>query len=214
MTRPTAVVIIAPLLAVWAAAAGCQGDGNVSVLGYSTAPPFDPTIRTVYLPVFKNVTFHTSPSRGIEVDLTEAIKRELNTRRTPMRVVSDCAQADTELVGTITKMAKGPYNRTPLNFNREFDVIIDCQVVWRDLRTGRGLGAGARPFPPPGKVDRPFDPSVEPPPPPPPDVEAGSVHVAGFGRVIPELGESNATGEQAAIKQIARQVVNMMERPW
>lgn len=209
MIRPTA----AALLLALAAAAGCQGDGNVSVLGYSTEPPFDPTVKTVYLPVFKNVTFHTSPSRGIEVDLTEAIKRELNARRSPMRVVSDPALADTELVGTITKMAKGPQNRTPLNYNREFDVIIDCEIVWRDLRSGRSL-ANARPFPPPAKVDRPFDPSVEPPPPPPPDATAGFVLVAGFGRVIPELGESNATGEQAAIKQIARQVVNMMERPW
>ena len=34
------------------------------------------------------------------------------------------------------------------------------------------------------------------------------------GRLIPELGESNATAQQIAIKQLARQIVNLMEEPW
>jgi hypothetical protein len=38
--------------------------------------------------------------------------------------------------------------------------------------------------------------------------------VTGYGRVIPELGESNTTGAQRAVNHIARQIVNMMEQPW
>ena len=204
-----AIAVIAGGLLV---AAGCRGNGDVSLFGYSTAPPYDPDIRTVYIPVFKNPVFHTTPYRGIEVDITEEIVRELNSRRTPMRVVSDPAQADTELIGTVTNVSKIIRNPSLFFLPRDFDVIITCQVVWRDNRKARNLSGGVRP--PVVAPDAPFDPSREPPPPPGPELQALPSTVSGLGRVLPELGESNATGAQAATKQIARQVVNMMERPW
>ena len=34
------------------------------------------------------------------------------------------------------------------------------------------------------------------------------------GRMLPELGETNATAEQMAINQAAVQIVSMMEKPW
>ncbi len=204
------IAIVAAGLAV--VAAGCRGNGDFSVFGYSTAPPYDPDIRTVYIPVFKNPVYHTTPYRGIEVDITEEIVRELNSRRTPMRVVSDPAKADTELIGTVTNVAKLVRNPSLFFLPREFDVVISCQVLWRDNRKTRNLSGGVRP--PVVAPDAPFDPSREPPPPPGPDLAAQTSIVSGFGRVLPELGESNATGAQAATKQIARQVVNMMERPW
>ena len=34
------------------------------------------------------------------------------------------------------------------------------------------------------------------------------------GRLVPELGETNATAQQIAIRQLARQIVNLMEEPW
>ena len=210
MPRPCVVLVVAITLV---AGVGCQGGGNVSLFGYTTAPPFDPAVKTVYLPVFKTVAFHTAPYRGIEVDVTEAVVREINGRRTPMRIVSSPAGADTELIGTITAVGKSLQNRDLLNFNREFDVVITCELVWRDLRTGRSL-AYARPFPPPPSVANPFDPSLEVPPPPAPDTQPGVVTIAGFGRVLPELGESNTTGAQAATKNLAKQIVNMMEKPW
>ena len=211
--RPTRRQFLASLVPGVGVLAGCQGNGNVSLLGYSTEPPFDPTIRSVSIPIFKNPVFHTAPYRGIEVDITQAIVREINGRRTPMRVESDPAKADTELVGSVYNITKAVQNRNLLNFTREFDVIISCEVVWRDLRTGRSL-AYTRPLPPPPQTDHPFDPSLEAPPPPGPDVVPGSAIVSGYGRVLPELGESNTTGAQAAVKQIAKQIVNMMERPW
>jgi hypothetical protein len=192
---------------------GCRGNGDISLFGYSTAPPFDPNIRSIYIPAFKNPVFHTTPHRGVELELTEAIIRELNSRRTPMKIVSDVAVADTELIGEVTYIGKGIQNRNLFNFNREFDVIIGCKVLWRDNRTGKNLTGKRGPLFPEAP-ETVFDPNREPPPPPGPDLQPNFYYVTGYGRVIPELGESNATGQQAACKQIARQIVNMMEAPW
>jgi hypothetical protein len=193
-------------------AAGCQGGGNFSLFGYSTAPPYDPDIRTVYIPVFKNPVFHTTPVRGIEVQLTEAIVAELNSRRTPMRVVSDPAKADTELIGTITNVAKQSLNPNLFFLAREYNVVISCEVVWRDNRKTRNLSGSVRP--PVFAPDPPFDPSREPPPPPGPELVPAVSVVSATGRVLPELGESTTTGAQKATQVLARQIVNMMERPW
>jgi hypothetical protein len=38
--------------------------------------------------------------------------------------------------------------------------------------------------------------------------------VTANGRLIPELGESNASAQQIALKALARQIVNLMEEPW
>jgi hypothetical protein len=204
---------IVPLLILLGLLVGCQGGGDFSLFGYSTKPPFDPNIRTIYIPVFKITCFHTNPYRGIEVDLTEAIVREINERRTPLRVVSDISQADTELVGNITNIAKIVQNRTLENLNREFDLLISAEVVWRDLRTGKVL-SNSRQADPERENPIPFDPSLPPPAPPKGPVLATATTLTSMGRVLPEVGETNATGQQMAVKQMARQIVNMMEQPW
>ncbi len=210
MTRTTRRTFFAGGLAAFASAAGCQSGGDFNLFGYTTQPPFDPDIRTVYIPVFKNTAFLTSPNRGIEVDLTEAIVREINGRRTPMRVVSDCSKADTELVGTIISLNKNVLNRDRQNFARELEFVITAEIAWRDLRTGRSLTGGSPPPPPPV----PFDPNLPTAPPPPPSPVAATVRVVGVGRFLPELGESNASGQQMAVQNLARNIVNMMEKPW
>ena len=60
---------------------GCQSGGNVSLFGYSTAPPFDPNIKTVYVPVFKNTAFQTTPNRELEVDLPAACAPSASLQR-------------------------------------------------------------------------------------------------------------------------------------
>lgn len=196
------------------ALAGCRGR-ELTAFGYTTAPPFDPNIRSVYLPVFKNTAFHATPYRGIEARLTEAVVQELNARRSPIRVVSDPGRADTELIGTITSIQKIPLNRNFQNHNREFDLVLTAEVVWRDLRTGTVLSGSRTPSPNERQPGQPgFDPSIEPPGLPPPVIVPAPVVLTSRGRTLPELGESNATGEDAALKQLARQIVNMMEAPW
>ncbi|MCZ2343547.1 MAG: LPS assembly lipoprotein LptE [Bacteroidales bacterium] len=194
------------------AAAGCVGSGgDFSLFGYSTVPPYDPNIRSVHIPVFKTIAFYGDPYRGIEADVTRAVVNELSTRRTPIRVVGDADRADTELIGTIVSIDKWVLNRNQLNYARELELVITAEIVWRDLRSGKVLTnprRGAQPVP------EQFDPSLPPPPPLPPDQTVVPVRLTSVGRFIPELGESNATGQKAAIDMLARQIVDMMESPW
>lgn len=191
---------------------GCQSVGDFSLFGYTTRPPFSPDIRSVYIPTVKTTAFHTSPYRGIGVDLTQAIVDELARRRSPIRVVSDPARADTELITTITRIDKLVYNRNLLNQSREFDVIIGAEVVWRDLKTGRTLSGSREPNP--IAQEMPFDPNRVAPPLPQPESIPTPVSISAQGRVLPELGSSNTTAAQTAVQRLAVQIVNMMEEPW
>src|SRR5262249_32468268 len=84
----------------------CTGDGHVTVLGYSTKPNYDPNIRTVRVPIFKDKTYMTvTPVVGMAQDLTRAVVREIELK-TPFKVVQDCENADTELRGVITGFSK------------------------------------------------------------------------------------------------------------
>jgi hypothetical protein len=182
--------------------ASCEGGGNFTVLGYTTRPNYDPSIHTVYVPIFKNLTLW----RGLEFDLTRAVIREIEAK-TPFKVVSDCDAADTELLGTIISFNKNILNRNQLNEVREAETTLGVEVVWRDRRSGELLsrprrGPGAPPTLPP---DAP--PGTKPPPPPP-------VLVQSLGDFIPELGGSITTAQQQNVNHLAVQIVSMMETPW
>lgn len=200
-----------PLLLV--ALVGCRGP--MTLFGYTTEPPFDPNIRTVYVPAFKITPLVTTAERGLDRDLTDALVKELSARKSPMRVTSDRSRADTELIGTITRVTKMVQNRNQQNLTREAEITIEAEVVWRDLRTGDVLTtpktpAQRTPTAPPST----FDPSREPPLPPPPNDAIRPVSIVATGRVLPELGESNATANKSAVERLAHQIVNMMERDW
>jgi hypothetical protein len=190
-------------------AAGCASDGHFELFGYTTRPNYDTTIHTVYLPTFGNHIFQSGPMRGMEFDLTRAVQRELESK-TPFKVVSYREGADTELIGNVVGFNKNLINRTQFNEVREAELTLTVDVVWRDLRNKDVLSQPG-PYgnqPPP----QPFDPSNPLPVPAPP--QARPVVVTAVGRMIPELGESTATGIQMAINQAAVQIVSMMEKPW
>ena len=193
-------------------AIGCRADSNLKLLGYTTEPQFDPNIRSVYIPTFKLTAFITNPNRGIDVDVTEAVVQELAARRSPMKIVSDPSRADTELIGTITAVNKLVLVRNSQNLNREAEISIAVEVVWRDLRTSEILTNRRTPEKPP--VNNAFDPSAEKGPPVKADPNPLPVKITAVGRVLDELGESTATGSQMATKRLAKQIVNMMERNW
>src|SRR3974377_1913889 len=94
--------------------ASCDNGGHFTVLGYTTKPNYDPCIKTVYVPIFENKTFH----RGLEFDLTKAVTKEIEWK-TPFKVVSDRSKADTELTGSIAAYNKNILNRNQLNEIRE-----------------------------------------------------------------------------------------------
>jgi len=149
----------------------CESGGNFTILGYSTQPNYDCHIHTVYVPIFKNLTFW----RGVEFDLTEAVVRQIEAK-TPYKVISDRDRADTELVGTVATVTKNLLNMNQLNEVREAEMVITVQVAWRDLRTGellsqpRKAGQDAPLFmPPTGPQSSPLAPlNISGPSPPRP----------------------------------------------
>jgi hypothetical protein len=174
----------------------CTGDGQLCLLGYTTRPNYDPGIRTIRVPIFKNYTF----IRGLEFDLTQAVIREIEAR-TPFKVVSADCPADTELTGTITILNKVVINRNQLNEIRQGQTTVGVEIIWRDLRSGEIL---SQPRPK-------SDPDA---PPPPPDVPVKPLLVQSLGTYIPELGSSTTTSLQQNVNRLAVQIVSKMEAPW
>jgi len=175
----------------------CSWDGQFTIFGYTTRPNYDPGIRTIRVPIFKNYTY----VRGLEFDLTEAVIREIQTR-TPFRVVSADCQADTELTGSIVNVSKVAINRTQLNEIREGQTTLGVEIIWRDLRTGEVLSQPRPKSDPDG------------PPPPPPDAKPKPLLIQSMGNYIPELGGSTATAYQQNVNRLAVQIVSKMETPW
>jgi hypothetical protein len=181
---------------------GCGSDGHFTFLGYTTAPLYDLSIRSVRLPIFKNTTMF----KGIEFDLTEAVKTQIQAK-TPFRVVQDKDHADTELLGTVTGKSKAVVNYNQLGEVREAELTLTVELVWRDLRPGARCGdILSKPL-----TNKPGDPL---PPPPLPGAVAPPVIVQSIGSYVPELGGSTATAQKQAIDRLAVQIVSMMEKPW
>jgi len=120
----------------------CEGDGHFTFLGYSTHPNYDPNIHSVRVPIFRNRTYWTvTPTPGMEMDLTQAVVREIE-QRTPFKVKQH--DADTELLGTIILFTKVPLSITQFNYPREVETTLTVELLWRDVRTGDILSRPAR----------------------------------------------------------------------
>jgi hypothetical protein len=187
---------------------GCAGGGNFTFLGYSTKPPFEEKYRTIYVPVFQNRAFQSGPLRGLENDLTLVVQKQIE-QVTPYKIVSYREGADTELIVTIVDTHQNIFNRTQLNEIRGSDVVLQVELVWRDLRTGEILskskaGPGALPLPAP--LPLPGEPNKPAP--------APVAVLTTTGTYMPELGQSQATALQKACKQMAVEIVSLMEKPW
>ncbi len=173
--------------------AGCSADGQFSLLGYTTRPPFDPSIRTVYVPIFGNETL----LKGMEFEVTKAVIREIESK-TPYKVVSNCAEADTQLDGKIMGRSKAPNNINQLGEVRDVQQGLIVEVRWKDLRSGDILSV-------PNGMRRPeanLDPLAKPLP---------WVQITPTANYVPELGGTTASGQDLLAKQIARQITHMME---
>jgi Lipopolysaccharide-assembly len=198
-----------------AAAAGCAHGGHFDLFGYTTAPNYDPEIRTVYVPVFRTKAFETNPYRNMEMTLTRKVIDAIESK-TPMKVVSDPDGADSELQGTVLSISKILTNRTQFNEAREIALYVTCEIVWHDLRPGHEGRILTNPknrdgtVPPMGGFQ--FDPE-NPPQPRKPDAPH-PVQVSANGRAMPEVGESNTTALNMAIDRLAVKIVSAMEKPW
>ncbi len=178
----------------------CTSDGHLNILGYTTRPNYDCSVRTVRVPPFQNETLRDSTRQGMEYDLTRAVIREIQLK-TPYDVRNDGRPADTELRGRIVLYNKLLLNRNQLNEVREGEMTLSVEVTWTDLRTGVILSQCVTPIPYP-----PLDDDVKTPVTP--------TLVQSVASFIPELGESITTARQKNINQLAVQIVSMMEKKW
>lgn len=107
---------------------GCASDPSQ---GYSFASTFDESIQSVSIPIFQNET----TSRGLEVQLTESLIKELQSR-TPWHIApSD--RADTTLVGVITDTRLFALSDNPrTGLVQEQAVQLTIRFEWRDNRSG------------------------------------------------------------------------------
>jgi len=104
--------------------------------GYAFASSFQSDIRTVHVPIFENPTF----ARGLEIELTDAIIKEIQ-RTTPWTVAaSDSAQ--TQLTGKINdaQLRRLSTGRDS-GLAQELAYSITVEFEWKDARTGKVLVA-------------------------------------------------------------------------
>lgn len=190
------------LLASACALVGCESGGHFTIFDYTTQPPFDPGIRSVYVPIAQNASFR----KDIEFDLTRQVVNELNMRAGAPRVTSERARADSELILRIVNVKKGTLLVNQLGETRDFELRVQIEVVWRDLRPGHLGNILSNP--------REFDPLAKPLPgeAAPTAPNAVPLLVSPTSMAIPELGGSFSSSERQAAQKAAIQIVNMMEK--
>lgn len=111
--RPAAWALLA---IVGLAAAGC---------GYNFRAPYDKSVQTVFVPMFKSQTF----TRDVEKMLTEMIQKEIG-RRTPYRIVDNLEDADTILNGVVNFVDKNLVVESPFNLPRQLTRTVNVSVNW------------------------------------------------------------------------------------
>ncbi len=93
--------------------------------GYSIRAPYDTSIRTVYVPVFRSLSFR----RDIQLQLTELTIKEIE-KRTPYKVVGTLEEGDTILEGTINYADKNTVVENPDNMPRQLTTMVNATVNW------------------------------------------------------------------------------------
>jgi hypothetical protein len=93
--------------------------------GYSVHAPFDRNIRTVYIPIFRSISYR----RDLNLQLNELIIKEME-RRTPFRHVGKIEDADTILDGTIILADKNIVVENPFNLPRQLTSTVNASVRW------------------------------------------------------------------------------------
>lgn len=98
--------------------------------GYAIRPPYSSNVRTVYVPVFKSISF----KRDVNLQITQMVQDEIK-RRTPFKVVGDPEGADATLDGTITFVDKNVMVENPNNLSRQVQGTIIASVRYYDNRS-------------------------------------------------------------------------------
>ncbi len=124
MIQPRLILTLTVLSILPATLTGCAG--------YVAGDQFDPSIKTISIPIFKNKTF----DRKLEFQLTEALIKEIESR-TPYRVAKS-GTADTVLEGEIVEVERQWLSRTFTGgLTQETQLIVWVDFQWKDARTGK-----------------------------------------------------------------------------
>src|SRR3972149_4640267 len=105
----------------------------ISGCGYSTKSLISRKVDSIYIPVFDNTTFR----RGLEFELTKAVKDEIMSK-TNLKIVQKDS-ADTILNGTITSVTEGILTQDITDNIVESRLTIHVDIKLVDRRTDRVL---------------------------------------------------------------------------
>jgi hypothetical protein len=165
--------------AIRAALAASVSAALVGGCGYSVRAPYAMDVRTVYVPIFRSISFR----RDVNTQLTELVIKEIG-RRTPYTVVGTPEEADTVLDGTINFADKNIQVENPFNLPRQLLAMINCSVRWTHN------------------------------PPTSDDLDRPATVIQEQVNFVPEIGETSMTAFYRVNQAIAKQIVDMMEKPW
>lgn len=102
--------------------------------GYTNESLHSQTIRTVYVEMFQSREFR----RGIEFELTEALRKELNVSTPYTNAPPE--KADTILSGEVLEWREASLGWDPITIQpRETAATLIIRYRWKDVRTGRLL---------------------------------------------------------------------------
>lgn len=93
--------------------------------GYSLRAPYDTSVQTVYVPLFRSLSFR----RELQLQLTELVIKEIE-KRTPYKVVGSIEEADTILEGTVNFADKNILVENPFNYPRQLTATLQVSVNW------------------------------------------------------------------------------------
>lgn len=125
--------------------------------------------------------------RGLEYLLTEAVQKEIQTRSHFRLVRADTA--DTVLHGRILDSRKDVLGITAFDDPRELQNSLVVEIRWEDRRNGR-VHIHHMPIR---------------------DLQR---HLSSQSAFAPEIGQSQATATDTAVRELAAKIVDMMETPW
>ncbi len=117
------------------------GLGSVSLLGgcgYSSGYRLPDDVRSVAVPIFRNETFPLR--RDVELDLTRAVKEELELR-SDARVVAESANADAVLEGIVIEFEEGVLTEGPGDARQDSGIVVRVQIRLVRTRDGSELVA-------------------------------------------------------------------------
>lgn len=141
-------------------------------------------IQTVHVPVFKSDSLRP----GMGPWLTEAVIKKIE-QTTDYKVVSR-DKADTVLEGLVLPVIKQVSVTTINDDLREVDMTMQIHLRWIDNHGELVYPESAIPLP------------------------VALANVRGTSAQVAEVGHSTLSTEQAAIEQLAAQIVAIMESPW